>query len=171
MTTTVQPPILAESAPDAALVRVVRGVVGGELAGAVFALATMWYVTGQGLEAKAPLLMMSTMTAGRDSMTSGSTSVAAGVLVHLTLSAMFGVLFALLVPRFRTNGTLLLAGVVYGGVVYVVNFRLISPPFFPAFQDANPSFELLVHLLYGFVLSLIFLSRGVRRGEPRLAWR
>lgn len=168
---TAVPHVFEEVEPDPLLSRVVRGVVGGEFAGAVFALVTVWFTTSQGGEAKMPLLMMSTVASGSDSMAAGTASVATGVVVHLVLSALFGVLFALVLPKMRTNGTLLLSAGVYGLVVYLVNLRLLSPVFFPVFQDANQPFELLVHLIYGQLLALLFLSRGVRAGEPRFAWR
>ena len=71
----------------------------------------------------------------------------------------------------HTNGTLLLCGGIYGLAVYVVNFRILSPLLFTAFQHANQPFEVLVHLVYGQVLALIFLSRGVRSAEPRIDWQ
>lgn len=174
-TPTSTPPATAPIGPavhaDAAITRVVRGVVGGELAGATFALLTMWFAASMGSEAKMPLLMMSTIAAGRDSMTSGAASVAAGVSVHLTLSALFGVLFSLAVPRMRTNGTALLAGLAWGLVIYIVNFRLLSPALFPVFQDANQPFEVLVHLVYGLIVASLFLSHGVRAAERRFDWK
>jgi hypothetical protein len=162
---------VADPLEDALITRIVRGVVGGELAGAVFALLTMWFATSLGGEAKMPLLMMSTIATGRDAMASGSASVAVGVGVHLILSALFGVLFALLVPHMRTNATLLISGLGWGLVVYVVNFRLISPTVFPVFQDANQPFEVLVHLVYGLIVATLFLSRGIRANEPRFDWK
>ena len=42
---------------------------------------------------------------------------------------------------------------------------------FPAFQQANQPFEVLVHLVYGGLLAVGFVSRGVRAGEPRFDWR
>ena len=39
------------------------------------------------------------------------------------------------------------------------------------FQDANQPFEVLVHLVYGGLLAVGFVSRGVRAGEPRFDWR
>ena len=77
----------------------------------------------------------------------------------------------LAVAKMGTNATLLLSAGVYGLIVYVVNFRLLSPLFFSAFQDANQPFEVLIHLVYGQVLAVIFLSRGVRAGERRFDWR
>lgn len=78
------------------------------------------------------------------SIDDGSASVALGVGVHLTLSALFGVIFSL---------------------------QVLSPLFFPALQDANQPFEVLVHLVYGQALAVIFLSRGVRAAERRFEWR
>lgn len=166
-----EPTVDEEVEVDSTLSRVVRGVVGGEAAGAVFAVLTMWFTTSLDMGRDMALLMMSTVAAGETAMEDGSASVAVGVGVHLVLSALFGVIFSFAVPRMRTNGTLLLAAGVYGLIVYVVNFRILSPVFFPAFQDANQPFEVLVHVIYGQVLAVIFLSRGVRAAERRFDWR
>ena len=58
--------------PDMLLARVVRGVAGGVFAGAVFALVTVWFSTSQGGSADMPLLMMSTVATGSDSIASGA---------------------------------------------------------------------------------------------------
>ncbi len=164
-------PPIQEAEPDPLLSRLVRGVVGGEVAGVVFALATVWFTSSLDMGRDMALLMMSTVASGESSIQDGNASVAVGVLVHLVLSALFGVLFALVVPKMRTNATLLLSGGVYGLVVYLVNFQVLSPLFFPVFQDANQPFEVLVHLIYGQLLAVIFLSRGARAAEPRFDWR
>ncbi|MCU0270051.1 MAG: hypothetical protein MUF83_15585 [Acidimicrobiales bacterium] len=166
-----EPVVFDEVEPDSVLSRVVRGVLGGEIAGAVFALVTVWFTTSLDMGRDMALLMMSTVASGRDSIADGTGSVAVGVGVHLFLSALFGVIFSMFVPKMRTNGTLLLSAGAYGLVVYLVNFRLLSPAFFPVFQDANQPFEVLVHLLYGQILAVVFLSRGVRAREPRFDWR
>ena len=57
-----------------------------------------------------------------EAMAACTTSVGLGLLVHMVLSALFGMVFALVVPRLRTNGTVALAGTLYGLVLYVVNF-------------------------------------------------
>lgn len=155
---------------DSTLSRLVRGVVAGEVSGAVFALVTVWFTTSVGMAGNTAFLMMSTIAKGGGQVDESS-DVATGVLVHLGLSALFGVIFALLLPKMRTNGTLLLSAGVYGLVVYLVNFRIFSPVFFPAFQHANQPFEVLVHLVYGQLLAVFSLSRGVRRGEPIFDWR
>ncbi len=166
-----EPVVFDDVEPDSVMSRVVRGVVGGEIAGAVFALGTVWFTTSLDMGRDMALLMMSTVASGRTSIDDGTASVAMGVGVHLFLSALFGVIFSLAVPKMRTNGTLLLSAGLYGLIVYVVNFRVLSPVFFPVFQDANQPFEVLIHLVYGQVLAVIFLSRGVRARERRFDWR
>jgi len=61
-----------------------------------------------------PLRMISTIVKGDAAMAAGTTSPALGAAVHVMLSALFGMVFALAVPLFRTNVTIALAGTVYG---------------------------------------------------------
>jgi uncharacterized membrane protein YagU involved in acid resistance len=149
--------------------RLLRGAVGGILAGLVFAAVTMWFADSTGGKANMPLHMISTIVKGDKAMAAGSTSVGVGVAVHLVLSALFGMLFALAVPRFRSNGTVALAGTLYGVVLYVVNFLLLTPLAFTTFQDANQPFELFAHMVFGTLLGFAFFGSGVRRSEPVLA--
>lgn len=153
-------------AAEPLLGRVVRGVVGGEVAGVVFAGVTMWFAsTMPDGKAEMPLHMMSTIVQGSGAMEAGTTSAGLGVAVHLVLSALFGVVFALLVPLLRTNGTVALAGLVYGVGLYVVNFLILAPLVFTVFQGANQPFELFAHAVYGSLLSFSFYGSGARRGE------
>jgi Na+/proline symporter len=77
--------------------------------------------------------------------------------------------FALVVPRLRTNGTVALAGTLYGLVLHVVNFLILTPLAFTVFQNANQPFELFAHMVFGTLLSFAFFGSGARRGEPVLA--
>lgn len=113
--------------------RLLRGAVGGVLAGMVFAAVTMWFTDSTAGKADMPLRMISTIVKGDTAMAAGTTSVGLGVLVHLVLSALFGMLFALAVPRLRSNGTVALAGTLYGALLYVVNFLVLAPLAFTAF--------------------------------------
>jgi uncharacterized membrane protein YagU involved in acid resistance len=87
----------------------------------------------------------------------------------VALSALFGMVFALAVPRFRTNGTVALAGTVYGLLLYVLNFLVLTPLVFTTFRMANQPFEVVAHLVFGTLLSFAFFGSGVRRGEPAVA--
>ena len=149
--------------------RLVRGAVGGVVAGLVFAAVTMWFAHSTGGKAEMPLRMISTIVKGDQAMAAGTTSVALGAVVHLALSALFGMVFALAVPRFRTNGTVALAGTAYGLLLYVVNFLVLTPLVFTTFRMANQPFEVFAHLVFGTLLSFAFFGSGLRRGEPALA--
>jgi uncharacterized membrane protein YagU involved in acid resistance len=149
--------------------RLARGAVGGVLAGLVFAGVTMWFSQSTGGPAEMPLRMMSTIVQGDGAMAAGTTSPALGVAVHLVLSAVFGAVFALAVPRFGTNGTVAIAGTVYGLLLWAVNFLLLAPLAFTTFQKANQPFEVFAHVVFGTLLSFAFFGSGARRGEPVLA--
>lgn len=137
--------------------RLVRGAVGGIMAGAAFLAATMWFATSVGDPAKGPLLMISTIVKGGDAMMTASASVGVGLAVHVALSALFGAAFAILASPLKTNGGLALAGTLYGAALYVVNFKFLSGAF-PAFEMANQPFELVVHVVFGTLLGLALFS-------------
>lgn len=146
--------------------RLVRGVIGGLVSGMVFVGVTMWFAsTMPDGKAEMPLRMMSTIVKGSDAMAAGTTSVGLGWVVHLVLSMAFGIVFALLVPMLRTNGTVALAGTVYGALLYVVNFLVLAPLIFTVFRDANQPFELFAHIVFGTLLSFFFYGSGARHDE------
>lgn len=86
-----------------------------------------------------------------------------GAGVHLVLPALFGVTFSPAVPSMRTDATLLLSAGVYGSIVYVAKFRLPSPLFLPAFQEASQPFDVPIHVAYGQILALIYSARPSSR--------
>lgn len=149
--------------------RLARGLIGGLISGTLFMLVTMWFAASTGGEAKGPLLMISTIVLGKGAMEAGTASVGVGLAVHGVLSAAFGALFAMVVSAFRTNGTLLLAGTAYGALLYLVNFKIFAPLAFPVLKMANQPFEVVVHIVFGTLLAVAFLSSDTRRGEPVIA--
>lgn len=150
--------------------RLLLGAVGGFIAGVVFIAINSWFVSTQGRPALAPFKLISSIVLGRDALMEGTASVPVGMVVHSVLSILFGVVFALIAPLFRSNGTVALGGVVYGGLLYFVNFLVLGQTVFPQFmQQTNQPFEVAVHLVFGYLLALSFYSSGARREEPFLA--
>jgi hypothetical protein len=145
------------------------GAVGGLLAGAAFLVLNMWFATSMNQPAKMPLLMMSTILLGNDAIKDGTATVGVGLLVHGVLSIAFGVAFAVVASRLRTNGSLALAGTIFGIVLYLVNFKIFAPAAFTVFEDANQPFEFATHVVFGLGVALAFFSSGTRRGEPVVA--
>lgn len=143
----------------------VRGAIGGLVAGIIFAVATMWFVTSLDMPARTPLLMISTVVLGDDAMTNGDANSTIGWIVHLVLSIAFGLVFALIARRLRTNGEVALAGLVYGGLLYLVNFQILARIWFETFKMANQPFEVVVHIVFGALLAVALYNSGPRRGE------
>jgi hypothetical protein len=151
--------------------RLVRGAVGGAFAGLIFLLANMWYADSQGMPAVAPMLDISTIFHFSDRPEVSPDNVAIGLIVHLTLSMAFGMVFALVVPLL-TNAKMLVGGAVaFGVALYLFNFQVLGRLFFEWFQEGpNQLFELFIHAVYGLLLVPFFAS-ALRVGEATEARR
>lgn len=146
-----------------------RGAVAGLAGGLLFALANMWYADAHGKPSVAPFLDISTIFHGTDKPVISQPDVIAGLVVHLGLSLLFGIVFALAVTMLRLTTRpllLLVAGLIYGLALYVVNFQIIARAVFPWFVNPNgPNqiFELWIHpVAYGLLLAPFFI--GFRAG-------
>jgi hypothetical protein len=82
-----------------------------------------------------------------------------GLLTHLFLGALVGVLYAWLLPPLRLSP--LAGGVLAGGLLYGFGFWLL-PALFPARLEpfrlplAGKTLQAIAHLVYGIVLSLAY---------------
>jgi hypothetical protein len=134
--------------------RLARGVVAGIAAGLLFLLANMWYADSQDLPAVAPLYDMSTIFYFTDQPDPRPENAAIGLVVHLTLSAGFGVLLAVFAPLFASARLLVAGSLVFGLVLYLVNFQILGRVAFEWFQEGpNQTFEVFAHLGYGLLLA------------------
>jgi len=161
------------------------GVVAGLSVGFVFILANMIYATSQPalpnvpdgpkLPASAPFLDIGTIFYFDDMPQMIPEYPFAGLITHFSLSIAFGLIFALvLVPLFRNAGLLLAGGIVYGGLLYVVNYQILGRVVFEWFDPSdamgpNPWFGLLTHLGFGLLLVPFFLTTVSRYGHPSAA--
>jgi hypothetical protein len=141
-----------------------RGAVAGLTSGLVFLLATMGYVTTKNLPAIAPLLDISTIFHGTDMPTKDPAQVPvdafAGLVLHLSLTVLYGIVFAVFVPLVRNVAILGIAAVAYGLLLYVVNFQIFGRIVFGWFTDPmgpNQGFEIFIHAVYGLLLAPFFL--------------
>ncbi len=141
-----------------------HGAVAGIVAGLVFLIATMGYVTTKDLPAVAPMIDISTIFHGQDRPVPNPDNVVVGLVTHLTLSAAFGVVFALLAGFLPRRAVLVLAaGVVYGLLLYVVNFQIFGRTLFPWFTDPkgpDQGFEVFIHAVFGLLLAPFLLGRS-----------
>jgi len=137
---------------------VIRGAIGGAVAGVVFGALNMWFAQSIGMPADMPLQMIATIVQGDDALAAGTASPVLGLVVHMILSMAFGVGLALLVRRTRSDAVRATVGLGFGLVLYLVNFLVLSPIAFAVFQDANQPLELATHLIFGSVAVLFLLD-------------
>ncbi|MCA1660719.1 MAG: hypothetical protein LC648_00555 [Novosphingobium sp.] len=145
-----------------------RAIVAGLIAGLVFVMMEMVLVaTVGGGSPWGPPRMMGAIVLGPEVLPPPATFdtgiVAVGMIVHFALSALLGVIFALIAGRLALSRAALLAlGTVFGLVVYAVNFYGFTA-LFPWFEMARNWITIVSHAVFGAVLGL-WLPAG--RREP-----
>jgi hypothetical protein len=149
-----------------------HGVIGGIIAGIVFAMFEMVVaaVMMGGNAFFMPLRMIGAIVLGQSAMDPGyplANAAITGLVLHMMLSAIFGAIVALIVSAVpalgRTTAMLLVAASVFGLLLWLVNFYVIAPAagwnWFPTRTD--PIVQFLAHtFLYGTVLG-IYLVRVI----------
>jgi len=161
------------------------GVVAGLAVGFPFILANMIYATSQPaipglfdgpkLPALAPFLDIGTIFYfdKMPQMTPAHPFV--GLVIHFSLSILFGLIFALvLVPLLSNVRALLLGGVAYGALLYVINYQVLGRVVFEWFDPSDPPgpkpwFGLITHLGFGLLLVPFFLTAVSRYGQAPAA--
>jgi hypothetical protein len=150
-----------------------HGVIGGVLAGLVFALFEMVMALAQ-MGAGAffmPLRMIGGIALGDTALDPGTSLLVAGgvgLLVHMMLSAAFGLTVAVvaaLVPLLRRSTAALLAWASLAGfALWITNFyviaRILGWPWFP--DGTDPVIQFIAHtFVFGTLLGL-YLDRTAR---------
>lgn len=169
-----------------------RGILVGALAGVVASVVMAMYAMGASWVADTGLFtplhhiaslwaspepMMSSMQqamAGDAFQISAGTALL-GVLIHLTTGAAYGAVFGLVVPRLHLGrGAVLVAGLAYGAVVFVVSAFVGLPVAAAIFDAGDPIRNMaemagwwtfaIEHLLFGLVLGALVArsDRGSR---------
>lgn len=86
----------------------------------------------------------------------------AALVVHFVLSIAFALMLAAVIAG-RTLGVALLAGAVFGLILYWVNFYLFTG-IFPWFAMGRTWVSIFSHLVFGLVAAWTYMS--LRRGQP-----
>ncbi len=150
------------------------GAVAGLTVGFPFILANMIYATSQPaianvpggikLPAIAPFLDIGTIFYFDEMPQTTPEYPFVGLITHFSLSIVFGLIFALVVvPLLSSARLLLIGGVAFGGVLYIVNYQILGRVLFEWFDPStalgpNPWFGLLTHLGFGLLLVAFFLT-------------
>lgn len=143
------------------------GVVAGIVAGVVFATFEMIMAEIQGDGFFMPLRMIGAIVLGDDALSSSYSlagAAAAGIVVYMMMSAVFGGIFGALVatiPTLRGSRSALIVGAtVFGFALWIVNFYVIAPAFFSWFEMADPVVQFIAHtFFFGSLLGLLLVAR------------
>ncbi|HYI02553.1 hypothetical protein [Hyalangium sp.] len=148
-----------------------NGLGFGLVAGVVFALAECIasLVSGQGV--LVPVRYAASVLLGVSALTEGPLGlvVAAGLAVHLGLSALFGLAYSLidarLSPELRPRLSHQIAvGMLLALGVWGMTFQFVARGYYPWFLETPQFFQLLMHaLFFGVPLGLLFAAAERRR--------
>ncbi len=140
----------------------------GLIAGAVFMALEMILVwLAMGMNPFAPPQMIAAIAMGPEvlpgpGVVPGSNVgvIVVGMLVHFVLSVALAFIFKLIAGALKLNGTMLLAaGVVFGLLVYAINFYGMTA-IFPWFAMARNWISILAHATFGLVLAYALMPRA-----------
>lgn len=149
------------------------GLTMGIIAGISFIVFELVIAGITGPSAAMPLRAISAIVLGRGALEPSihvAVAVVVGLIVHFILSAIFGLILGVVIgiirPLSNNRGMLLLSAVVYGLLLWLINFYVIAPQTFPWFTEANPIVQFFAHtVFYGSVLGL--LLGAAWRGDSR----
>ena len=146
------------------------GVLAGLIAGLVFVMLEMGMVwIFQGQSPWGPPHMIAAMALGKDVLPPPGAwapfdvkIMMTAMLIHLPMSAVYGLIGAWLMHRFDWAGGLMI-GAGLGLVIYVVNFYGIAPAAFPWFEMGRNWIGAFSHVMFGAVLGVAYI--GLRKSR------
>lgn len=141
-----------------------HGISGGIIAGLVFAAFAMIMSAFLAGNAFTPLRMIGAIILGQQALDPSyplTTAAATGVVLHLVLSVVYGVIFAGLIrlfpPLSSSTPALVFNVAAFGFLLWLINFWVIAPIFFFWFTMTNPAVQFLAHVFFfGAVLGFYF---------------
>jgi hypothetical protein len=150
------------------------GALAGIVAGLVMAVVMMIYFSVMGAGFWYPVENIAAVFFGIDALLGGAGVVIVGLLTHLLVSALLGMLFASLLQPRTSTGAAFFGGLAYGIGVWVVMTYIILPIFNPtmsARMAVTAGFWFFSHLIYGGFLAFTpglvreFALRGTQREQ------
>lgn len=143
-----------------------EGLGFGIVAGVIFALAEIFATAIMGDPALMPLQLFASIVMGQEAFaaTAGGGVLFIGVIVHLVLSASFGLIYGVINAQFnattQTNwGRQVWLGLAFGVGLWLVNFQIIARILYPWFLGTSQFAQVVLHaLFFGLPLSLMYAS-------------
>jgi hypothetical protein len=147
-----------------------QGAVAGVVAGIVFAAFEMLAsaFTAGAVAFFMPLRMIGAIALGPEALDPGYsllTAGFAGVVVHIVLAVIYGLIFGAFATMLRGPGAFIGLGSLFGFALWLINFYVIAPSAFPRFLEASPVVQFLAHtFFFGSVLGLWLWKSHERSG-------
>ena len=144
----------------------------GLIAGAVFMMVEMALVgTVGGASPWGPPRMIGARVMGQSVLPPPATFDAVimmvAMVIHFLLSVLFGVVLGWAISRWRIGmAAALVAGLIFGLVVYFVDFYIMAA-IFPWFAMARGAISISAHAIFGSVLGAAYRALAARRETAR----
>lgn len=143
-----------------------EGLSFGLVAGVLF--ATM-QIAGSAMMGQAPLMplrMFASVLVGHGAMQSPSLGsvVVVGILVHLILSAGFGLIYGIVNARLSSKtetswGRQTALGLLFGAMLWLVNFQIVARILYPWFLTTPQLLQMAMHaMFFGLPLGLMYAA-------------
>lgn len=140
----------------------------GLIAGLVFVMAQMLMVAlFLGQSAWGPPRMIAAIAMGPDVLPPPATFdfgvIAVAMAIHFAVAIILAFVFAF-IAKGRSTGAAILIGVIFGLVLYLVNFYGMTA-MFPWFAEARNWVTILAHAMFGAVLGWVYAARAHRMAQ------
>ncbi len=130
------------------------GALGGLIAGIVMAMVAMLYTLAAQGDLLAPLKQMGATFFPSDS--GSGISMLAGLMLHMIMSIIFGIVFALIVKgRAQGYAPLAIAGIIYIAVEWAIARFIVLPAIDPPLVATFGAIGgIVAHMMFGIALGL-----------------
>lgn len=153
-----------------------EGVLFGIVAGTIFLVMQIIVAALSGMPPLAPLRLFASVLLGRIALEAVTTGAALffGIVVHLILSATYGLIYGVINGRLSTNsqrqtGRQAWLGLLFGLLLWALNFQILARLLYPWFLLVPQFPQVMIHaIFYGLPLGLMFASaeRRMRVAGP-----
>ncbi len=148
------------------------GTGAGIIGGIVMAAFAMMYAGAMGMGFWTPLRLIAASTNGVDALIGGGGILLWGLMIHMVTAAVWGVIFAVVLPRRTSAGAGFGWGIGFGIVVWAV-MTFIGLPLVNSTMQARISLMqgswFIEHLLYGAVTGALIPAFRHRVAERQTA--
>lgn len=148
-----------------------EGLGFGIIAGVIFGVVEIIAAAMMDNPLLMPLQMFASIVMGQEAFaeTAGGGTLLTGIIVHLVLSAIFGVVYGVVNAQFgaatQTSwGRQIGVGAAFGFALWLVNFQIIARLFYPWFLGTPQFLQMMMHVLF-FGLPLALMYAGAERRE------